>query len=569
MMITPPTRLPSSPWVYKFFDHKGTLLYVWKAKNIAKRIAQYFSAGSLRKQEMVAAADHLERIETPSEADALLLEDGLIKQHLPEFNKLLRNNTQYVFLKISPWLFPTFRIVRKRTNDGSAYVWPRYNTKQLRELLRYLRKVFKFHTMKPREFAMGTLHSDYFFWLDKGWNIIALLNDQKKQNLVEQAKRQWRKQEKSYEEYCAEYAWIVQIVKNCFEWKTSPVLAVLTQEINQAIEKQHFERCAILRDMFTFVQSLDSTYQHIVLNSTQSWYIAHLELCAESRVILIAKITDGKIVDIIRTHLSIDDNTQSNILASLHAEFGCSIQLKQKSDYTLSTSESFKKITQKDISTLESFFKPVQKSYLQTTASLHENNIMDQLLVQIKQSYDLKNIPLQIECIDISHHGWEQISGGLSCYRWWVPDKKFYRNYKITTVKQWSSDDYQSLKEVILRRFKISKTGIGTHLLPDLLVIDGGKWQLGILRDLAKEYPAIKELMNTIDIVALGKWEARQRSKKLAWAPEIIYKFWPDRTIQEYGMSYDHADQLLINCRDEAHRFANKYRKKQAEMKWR
>lgn len=566
-MLTPP-HLPSWPWVYKFFDHKGVLLYVGKAKNIAKRVQQYFTPWSLRKQEMVAAAHHLERIETPSEADALLLEDGLIKQYLPEFNKLLRNNSQYVFLKISKWPFPTFRIVKKRNTDGSTYVWPRYNTKQLRELLRYLRKVFKFHNMKKREFDQWTLHSDYFFWLDKGRNVIALLNDPKKQHLVEQAKRQWRKQEKSYEEYCKEYAWIVQIVKNCFEWKTKPVLDILTNEINQAIEKQHFERCTILRDMFTFVQSLDSTYQHIVLKTTATGYITHLQQCADSRVILLAQLTDGKIVDVIRTHLPVEDNTQSSILASLNWEFWCSFLLKQTDNYIIITTESCKKITQKDIATLESFFIPVQKSYLQTTANLHENNIMDQLLLQIQHSYALNNIPLQIECIDISHHWWDQISWWLSCFRWWIPDKKFYRNYKITTVKQWSSDDYQSLKEVILRRFKLTKNGIGTHLLPDLLVIDGGKWQLGVLRELSKEYPAITKLMKTIDIVALGKWEARQRSKKLMWAPEIIYKFGPDRTILEYGMSYDHADQLLINCRDEAHRFANRYRKKQEEQQW-
>ncbi len=567
-MITPPTQLPTSPWIYQFFDHKGQLLYIWKAKNIAKRVQQYFTPWSLWKQEMISSAGRVEWIETPSEADALLLEDNLIKTHLPEYNKLLRNNSSYVFLKISKGDFPTFRIVKKRTNDGSTYIWPRYNSKQLREILRYLRKVLKFHIMKTREFAAWTLHSDYFFWLDKWWNIVAILNDPKKQSLVEQAKRQWRKQEKSYEEYFQEYKQIVSIVRQCFEWKTKPVIDVLMNEINQAIEKQHFERCAILRDMLMFVQALDTTYQHIVLQTTQSWYITHLELCAESWVCIIAQITDWKVVDLIRTHVSSEDNTANNIMASLAAEFWCTQVLKDNKNSYLITSSTLAKITKKEIKTLETLFLPAQKSYLQTTAQLHENNIMDQLLLQIKQYYALNNIPLHMECIDISHHGWDQISGWLSCFRWWIPDKTLYRNYKITTVKNWSSDDYQSLKEVILRRFKITKNGIGTHLLPDLLIIDWGKWQLGVIRELAKEYPAVKELMNRIDIVALGKGEARQRSKKLTWAPEIIYKFWPDRTIQEYGMSYDHADQLLINLRDEAHRFANKYRKKQAEMNW-
>ena len=124
------------------------------------------------------------------------------------------------------------------------------------------------------------------------------------------------------------------------------------------------------------------------------------------------------------------------------------------------------------------------------------------------------------------------------------------------------------MKELITRRFKLSKTQIGSTLLPDLLIIDGGKGQLGILRDLSVAYPPLLELMNQIDIVALGKGEARQRSRKLAGAPEIIYTFGDNREILEYPMSYDHADQLLVNLRDEAHRFANSYRKKQQEKTW-
>jgi excinuclease ABC subunit C len=90
-----------------------------------------------------------------------------------------------------------------------------------------------------------------------------------------------------------------------------------------------------------------------------------------------------------------------------------------------------------------------------------------------------------------------------------------YRQYKIQTVADGASDDYQSLKEVIIRRAKLTKESIGSQLLPDLLIIDGGKGQLGIIRELAKEYPVIYDLLKQVDVIALGKGEARQRSKKL------------------------------------------------------
>lgn len=517
---------------------------------------------------MVAQATRVERIQTPSEADALILEDNLIKQHLPEYNRLLRNNSQYVFLKISPGPFPTFRIVKKRANDGSTYIGPRYNSKQLRELLRYLRQIYQFHTMKPREFAKWTLSSDYFFGLDKGRSVIALLNQPQKHHLVEQAKRQWRTQTATYESYVDEYKKITTLVRNCFEGKTQKVLQTLHQEIDIAIWKQHFERCSRLRDIYTFVQSLETTYQHIVFSQPRTWYVAHIEHIAHSWIILLIQITEWKVVDIIRTHVWFEEQEVSTIISWLQAEFGCTSEIIQTAKKHILITPSLKWLRKKDLQQLNELAETAQQSYIATTVNLHEQNVMEQLLMTLQDTYHLKHIPLHMECIDISHLQGDAISGWLSCFRSGLSDKLLYRRYKITTVSSWHADDYQSLKELITRRFKLSKTQIGSTLLPDLLIIDGGKGQLGILRDLCTAYPPLLELMNQIDIVALGKGEARQRSRKLAGAPEIIYTFGDNREIHEYPLSYDHADQLLVNLRDEAHRFANTYRKKQQEKPW-
>jgi excinuclease ABC subunit C len=390
----------------------------------------------------------------------------------------------------------------------------------------------------------------------------------KKNPLIEQAKRQWRKQEKSYEAYREEYKKIVQIVSNCFEWRTAPVLAVLEKELQSSIEQQHFERCTKLRDIYQFVQSLDRTYQHIVLKKPYTGYLAYIELIAEAWVIILLQITEGKIVDIISTHKARDEHTLNDLGATVHAEFWCTETITETPTQWFFATPSLSKISKTELITLQALITTAQQSYLQSTAHLNEENLMEQMLVALQQSYQLTRIPLHMECIDISHLGWTYISGGLSCFRGWIPDKTNYRQYKIATVAKGSSDDYQSLKEVIIRRYKLTKEQIGSKLLPDLLVIDGGKGQLGIIRELAKEYPIITELLAQIDILALGKGEARQRSKKLAWAPEVIYKFGNDREIIEYPMLYDHADQLLIKLRDEAHRFANRYRKKQEEKQW-
>lgn len=564
-----PSNLPNTPWVYKFFDHKGQILYIGKAKNIAKRIQQYFSPWSLWKQEMVATAQHIEWIETPTEADALLLEDSLIKQKLPEYNKLLRNNTNYVFLKISKGSFPLFTLVRKRINDGSNYIWPKYASKQLWLLLRHLRQLFQFHTMKASEFEKWTLSSDYFFWLDKGRSVIACLSDPKKLDRIQQATKQWRKAEKSYEEYVKDYKQITTIIRNCFEWRTKVVLDRIEQELKESIQKQHYERCAKLRDIYHFVQTLEHSYQHIVMSNPVDAYIAQIQAVGDHWVIILLHLIEGKVVDILREHKKINERELSTLQASIAQEFWTSSIKQQDDTLLLFATPSSKKISAKEWKLLEELFSTSVDAYVKTTINNNEANIMDALLLQLQQEYALSRIPLQMECIDISHFSWEHTSGWLSCFKGGVADKRGYRNYKIQSVAVGHSDDYQALKEVIVRRFKLSKSSIGTSLLPDLFIIDGGKWQLGIVRELIQEYPSIKLLMQQVDIVALGKWEARQRSKKSQGETEIIYKFDKQRNILQYPLAYHHADQLIVKLRDEAHRFANRYRKKQAEKAWR
>lgn len=147
--------------------------------------------------------------------------------------------------------------------------------------------------------------------------------------------------------------------------------------------------------------------------------------------------------------------------------------------------------------------------------------------------------------------------------------KNRYRNYKIQTVAD--GDDYAALREVLIRRFKLDKNDKAVQL-PDLFILDGGKGQLGIISDLAKDYPHFQKILDQVSFFALGKGEARKRSsigQQRPNSPELIAEQF--LTFQEekfliYPLVYDAADQLLIQLRDEAHRFANRYRKKQASL---
>jgi len=160
---------------------------------------------------------------------------------------------------------------------------------------------------------------------------------------------------------------------------------------------------------------------------------------------------------------------------------------------------------------------------------------------------------------------------------WGIPYPKWYRQYKIWKLTgKAKNDDYANLKEIIIRRFKLTKnqTDIDvsiSSMLPDVFILDWWKWQIWILETIQKEFPFFEQIRQTVDFIALWKWEARQtasignasRRDNQHDIAETIYKQHSERWLLEKKLIYDEADQLIVRCRNEAHRFANRYRKKQ------
>ena len=232
---------------------------------------------------------------------------------------------------------------------------------------------------------------------------------------------------------------------------------------------------------------------------------------------------------------------------------------------------------------------------------------MNDLLTELQQRYFIKNFPYHIECIDISHLSGGRTSGGLSCFLGGVPYKYGYRRYKITghpelisesqkkekqaatkknTTWHPKSDDYAALQEVILRRFKttrhaelISESQKETNTshameqskdnIPDLFILDWWKWQLAIIAKIRTEFLQQKQsdhrtkVFQNTTFISLGKWAARKRSAKNKGEQEEIFYFDQNYHIHSKKLVYDQIDRILTHIRDEAHRFANAYRKKQ------
>ena len=529
------SHIPNLPWVYLFKDKKEQILYIWKAKNLQKRVNQYFTPWSVWKQEMLLKADHVDFFVVENESESLYLESNLIKKHLPPFNNMLKWANAYAYIKLTKHPVPQVLITRKKINDWAIYIWPKHNTRELKKFLQYLRQIIQYRTCPLQQFNKKKLCSDYYFGLCQGRCAKPEL-------------------------WAAEYT---NIIVNFFKGNTTPVEKEIKKLIDEAVLKQNFERAAKLRDIYFQIDQFTEK-QTVEFAKNITWYLLQIRPIGQKYVYVLLNFYEGKLIDIIRHHFDQEDTTIESMLNAFQSEFWDFYQHEIRY-----TTTKYKR-TQTESVQLQNLFNNFFESYI-ISQTMQGSELTNDLLDTLKQRYDFPQLPYQIECLDISHLQWDQTSWGLSCLLAGVPEKKLYRKYKIKTVK---NNDYLALQEVLIRRFQLWKKEKTDLHLPDIFILDGGKGQLWILEELAKEYPELKQLRSQVQFCALGKWEARSKShiwyqsKKSDQAIAEKLYLRKNNKIQSFDLVYDEADRLLTKLRDEAHRFANFYRKQQAKLEF-
>lgn len=540
------SHIPQQPWVYLFKDSKGTILYIWKAKNLQKRVSQYFTPNSLWKQEMVAKASKVDFFVVANESESLYLENNLIKKHKPFFNCMLKWWNGYTYIKLTESDFPQVLTTRNKRNDKATYIWPKHNTKELKKLMQYLRTILKYRTCPNSQFKEWKICSDFYFWLCGGW-----CEKCKNKSELLQLKEEYKNN--------------LQIFSSFFKGNTKPIEKVLLSQINDAVAKQNFEWASQIRDIYMHIEELVER-QHVELWKNLTWYVLAIKKIAYSHICVLLNFYEWKLIDIIRQEVPIDDGDIYWIKSWFEAEIWDLNTQEWNSAFSLlaySNKVSFNKEEKSAlINMLEWFFD----SYV-ISSTLQWPWLHNQLLEQLQNRYKFKNFPNWVECVDISHMNGDWISGWLSCIVWWIPEKKKYRKYKIKSVSE-QSDDYASLKEVMQRRFLWKENAE----YPDVFILDWWIGQLNVVKDLCKESSEFYKVFQQVDFVSLWKWEARRKSwiwlaskrwhEWLVW--EKIYRFVDDKfNIEEIPLVYDQADRFLVKLRDEAHRFSNSYRKQQ------
>lgn len=548
---------------------------------------------------MLQKAEKLDFMLVNTESEALYLEDNLIKKHKPIYNSLLKADNSYVYIKITKWPFPLVLTTRRRVQDGSIYIGPKHYTRELSRLLQYIRQLLHYRTCSASVFAQGKICSDYHFGMCDGWCVY--------EKRYKHLQGQWQISEEqqqsirakmpvanasfeakyTYDEAVEKNKQTVRLLVDFFSGRTKSIEDQIYEQIQQAIQTQHFEYAARLRDILSGI-SFFTEKQHVVLDAAITGKIMKVRTMESWLVLAVANIFEWKIIDTIRLKYKATDTTIHDLLSDFRAEYGDAVlrdyvggSQKISSDGEMDIQEkeliymttSLKKTGKKTLQEVEILLDQFIDGYI-ASSTFQKENIMSDLLQWLQNRYEFPVFPYNIECTDISHLSGGWTSWSVVAMKEWLLNKKWYRRFKIgkwTKDKKSidSSDDYASLTELITRRFK--GVDLENSYIPDVFILDGWKGQLNVIKQLAQENEWFQPLLQRIHFCSLGKWAARKRAWKVAWEKESIYWFadYDSWKIVSKELEYDDVDRLLVQLRDEAHRFANAYRKKQmsAEFK--
>jgi excinuclease ABC subunit C len=405
------------------------------------------------------------------------------------------------------------------------------------------------------------------------------------------------KDDKDQLTYSHQYSESMQLVQDFFAGKTDGLKAELKSEIDKSIETQNFERAAKLRDIYKNMDQF-SQKQTVIIETTHNGIVANIIQLDKKWIVVVVVLQKGKMIDVLRFTELVEEVDLEQIVLSLELEFWKRLKCflsAWKSDYFYYSQDL--KIDNKMWKELKLHFDRFVTSFI-ASESRKKDSVANDLLLSLQQRYDLTYYPYHIECLDISHFSWWWASGGLSCLQWGVSNKKGYRRYKIKLANWW--DDYDSLREVILRRFKYggklrkieknwenvgeTKEWLGSHL-PDLFILDGAQKQLDVIKKLFISWKLDSDLLNHVQFASLWKGSARSSGQKIKGEKEKLYILKANKSeqrrtvangseqssdfefsIESFEFVYDQVDRVLILLRDEAHRFANAYRKKQMSM---
>ena len=517
--------LPSQPGVYKFYDKSGKIIYVGKAKNLKKRVSSYFNKTpeSGKVQVLVRKIRNIEYIVVDTETDALLLENNLIKKYQPRYNVMLKDDKTYPFIVIKNEPFPRVFLTRNVVRDGSQYFGPYTSARLARSLLDMFRKLFYLRTCKYNLSQSNIKAGKFKVCLE--YHIkkckapcVGLQSEEEYQQQISQIRNilkgnindAIRYLEKMMKEYAAELKFEqAQEIKERIDILRK--FQAKSTVVNPAIHNV---------DVFAIADDEDAAYVNyfnVVNGAIMQTYTAEIKkklnetkqellqyaiidirerFDSKSKEILVPFDVEMKLTGITFTVPKIGDKKHLLDLAERNAHY---YKLDKKKQKLLKEGKSKQKL----------------------------------VLEQVKEDLKMSELPVHIECFDNSNIQGTNPVASCVVFKNGKPSKQDYRKFNIKTVE--GPNDFASMEEIVYRRYKrLLEEG---KPLPQLIVIDGGKGQLGA---------AMK---------SLKKLGLDERIKVIGIAKRLEEIFFPGHKLPLYLDKRSPTLRLIQQIRDEAHRF--------------
>ncbi len=542
------STLPRKAGVYQHLDADGKVIYVGKAKNLRSRVRSYFHESRPRDGRLAVMINKIADVEvivTDTEAEALILENNLIKKLQPRYNVNLRDDKSYPYICIKNERFPRVFPTRNLRKDGSTYIGPYSDVKNMKLMLHTIRSIFKLRTcnlnLSPDAIAAGKYEPCLEYHIKKcAAPCVGYQTEEDYNRTIEQ-------------------------VEKLLNGHTKELIELLRDEMQRLSAEMRFEEAADLRDRIRALEKY-SRKQKVVSSDEVDRDLFALRADREDNVAVgvTFKVREGKMIGRQYKYLRpidgmSDEELMQRLLEDHYANatfFPDEILLDREPEepsalLDLLARERGKKVRLK-------VPRRGPKAALMRMVGTNAEMLLEEWRVQkkkrgeerisfavkqLQQDLRLEHLPRHIECFDISHLGGTGTVASCVVFVDGRPQKSAYRHYKIRQTPDGKPDDFLSMREVVTRRYRKILAEDGPW--PDLVVIDGGKGQLSA---------AVEALR---DLGAYGKFPVIGLAKRL----EEVY--FPGDTDPVYIPKASASLQLLQRARNEAHRFAISLQRKQ------
>ena len=522
-------NLPSSPGIYQYLNKEGVIIYVGKAKNLKRRVYSYFSKEhqSAKTRVLVSKITDIRYIVVNTEEDALLLENNLIKKYKPRYNVLLKDDKSYPSICVSNEYFPRVFKTRQIIRNGSTYYGPYSHIPSMQAVLDLIKKLYPLRTchlaLTPENIRQGKFNVclEYHIKNCKG-PCIGM---------------------QSHDEYMENIAQVKEILKG----NTQAISEALMKEIMALAEEMKFEEAQKIKEKYELIENYRSKSE-VVSSVLHNIDVFSIEMDDNSAYINYLHITNGCINQAFtfeykkRLNETKEELLQLGIIEMRERYKSCSREIivpfeldMELNNVTFTIPQRGDKKHLLELSLLN--VKQYKVDRLKQAEKLNPEQRSVRLLKEIQEQLQMDKMPVHIECFDNSNIQGSDAVAACVVFKKARPSKKDYRKYNIKTVV--GPDDYASMQEVVRRRYTRILEEHGE--LPDLILTDGGKGQMEVVRQVIED-----ELKLHIPIAGLAKNSKHRTS-------EVLFGFPPMTIGIKQGTPLFH---LLENIQDEVHRFA-------------